>query len=482
MKTDRLPLLIALAGMAGFAPASTWAASTEPPVNVLFIVVDDLNVDLGCYGHPVVQSPNIDRIAAQGVRFDRAYCQYPLCNPSRASFLSGRRPETTGIYALHGAVSRIAPEAVTLPHLFRNHGWFTAGVGKVFHGKNANDPDAWDYWADGRGDDSQEKGALIDRYKGGDGRPAWTVLDSDGSRTRDGLTARAIRGFMDAQASTGSPFFLAAGFHLPHLPWVAPKKFFDLYPDEKVARPPDLPMRDIPAIALQTELTGFAQPDSLNGAIRAYYACVSFTDSQVGMLLDELDHLELRKNTVIVLLGDNGFHLGDHGGLWAKLSAFDAATHVPLIIAGPGVPAGRVVTGPVELLDVYPTVLALTGFPIDPGLEGRSLVPLMEGRPEAARTVAHSIVYHYDVDADRDVLARIAITRDWRYTEWDGGKEGRELYWLPDDPGEYVNRAADPAMQHAVQAGQAALRDMPTLKPGHPERPRALLHPEPSKR
>jgi len=461
----------------GLTP-SVWAGAgaTAPAarnINVLLIIVDDLNVSLGCYGNPTVQTPNIDRLAARGVRFDRAYCQYPLCNPSRVSFLSGRRPETSGVYVLTTSARDALPAAVMLPQYFREHGYFTGGAGKVFHNAKVNDPQSWDFYEDGAGDDPQEQAALKARA-GGDGRPAWHVLDGDGSRTRDGLNAQTIALLMAEQNAAGKPFFLAAGFHKPHLPWTAPRRFFDLYPEGAIAVPPEPAMRDIPAIAMQTELTGFAQPASRIDAMRGYFACVSFMDHQVGLLLDQLDALDLWRNTVVVLLGDNGFHLGDHDGLWAKLSAFDAATRVPLIIAGAGVPAGHVVETPVELLDVYPTLLDLAGFPADPGLDGRSLVTPGPGAGAATPRLASSMVYHYDVAAKRDVLGRTVIAPQWRYTEWAEGAEGRELYWRADDPAEYHNRAADPALAGELLEGREAISSLPVPRPGPANRPRAL--------
>jgi uncharacterized sulfatase len=268
---------------------------------------------------------------------------------------------------------------------------------------------------------------------------------------------------------------LAAGLHLPHLPWTAPKKFFDLYPPGSLTPKPEPALVDVPPIALQTELSGFAQPDSRETAMRGYYACVSFTDAHVGLLMDELDRLDLWKTTVVVLISDHGFHLGDHGGLLAKLSAFDAATRVPMLVAGAGVPAGKVLAEPVELIDVFPTLVELGGFCPPPGLEGRSLVAAMQGRPSIGFRPASSMVYHYDQAKKSDVLGRSVIAADWRYTEWDGGKAGRELYWRADDPMEYRNRAGDPKLTAALNAGAAYLQNAPIPKPGPANRPRALL-------
>jgi uncharacterized sulfatase len=456
------------------APLFGGAAAALPNrPNVLFIVLDDLNTDLGCYGNRAVKSPNIDRLAARGVRFDRAYAQYTLCNPSRVSFLSGRRPETSGVYVLNIPARTALPDAVMLPQFFRQQGYYTAGAGKIFHSVKMSDAASWDRYEDGNGDDDEEKAAIKSRYGGGDGRPRWHVLSTDGAKTRDGLNTRTIQQLVAEKSAAKTPFFLALGLHKPHLPWTAPQRFFDLYPEASIKIPAEPAMRDIPAIALQTELSGFAQPDSRAGAIRAYYACVSFIDYQLGLVLAELDRHDLWKNTLVVFFSDHGFHLGDHGGLWAKLSAFDASTRVPLLLAGPGVPAGRAVSSPVELLDVYPTLVDLAGFTAPRGLEGKSLRPLLANPATAGH--ARSLVYHYDVAGKRDVAGRTVIGAQWRYTEWDGGAAGRELYWRPDDPGEYHNRVADPALANSLRTAQSLLRAAPAPKPGEANRPRALL-------
>ena len=458
------------------AAATLIAAAPSPRPNVLLVVVDDLNLVLGAYGHRTVRSPNIDRLAARGARFDSAHAQYTLCNPSRVSFLSGRRPETSGVYILGTPARTALPEAVMLPQLFRQNGYFTAGAGKIFHNSRVNDSASWDFYEDEATQDEGEKAAIAARYgRGGgdgDGRPGWQMLESDGSRTRDGINAATIRRLIAEKSAGQDPFFLALGFHKPHLPWTAPKRFFDLYPETGIIPPAEPPMRDIPPIALQTELSGFAQPESRAGALRAYQACISFIDDLLGQVLGELDRRDLTRNTLVVLFSDHGFHLGDHGGLWAKLSAFRASTRVPLIMAGPGVPAGVAVASPVELLDVYPTLADLAGLRAPGGLEGRSLRGTFnEGQ---ATGHAHSLVYHYDVAANRDVAGRTVISRAWRYTEWDAGRAGRELYWHADDPEEYRNVAADPARAGALQEAAAQLSRLPAPKAGPANRPRAL--------
>lgn len=448
---------------------------TKKTPNVLFIVVDDLNTSLGCYGNKEVFSPNIDRLAAKGVRFDRAYCQYPLCNPSRASFLSGRRPETTGIYVLNVSARTALPNAVMLPQYFRNKGYFTAGAGKVFHNPKMSDATSWDFYEDNPSQDTEEKSAVETRQGGGDGKPSSLALSSDGSKTRDAMNTQTILRFLREKTKENKPFFLAAGFHKPHLPWTAPKRFFDLYTKDKISIPTEPKMSNVPPMALQTELSGFSQPDRKE-AIQGYYACISFTDSKIGLLLDEMDKLSLWENTIVVLVGDNGFHLGDHDGLWAKLSQFDASTHVPMIIAGAGIPKGKVVNSPVELLDIYPTLVALSGGLTQPNLEGKNLVPFLSGKNQVIPP-AKSMVFHYDSTQKADVLGRTVIDKQWRYTEWDGGKRGTELYIHENDPKEYINQVNDQKMQKFVVKGKSILTNSQVPKVGEANRPRALLKP-----
>jgi uncharacterized sulfatase len=423
------------------------AAEPARKPNVLLIVVDDLNTDLGCYGNRVVQSPNIDRLAARGVRFERAYCQYALCAPSRWSFLSGLRPETTGIYEFKTLLRSRIPDVVFLPQLFRQNGYYTAGTGKVFHDMRQSDAEkSWDFYQDRMGDDAQEAAAVKKRYSYREGeRPfEWTRLNGPEEKTRDGITARTIARLMEEKTKEGKPFFLAAGFHKPHLPWTAPAKYFDLYPVDRIPKPQDPPLKDIPAIALMTELTGNPPPRSRTEAIAAYYACISFMDAQVGILLGQLDRLKLWDNTVVLLFSDHGYHLGDHDGLWAKLTNFEQAAHSPLLISAPGFGKGKASARVVEFVDIYPTVADLCGLEKPTRLEGQSLVPLLKQGDAPWKNPAQTMVHH------KGVLGKSVRSERWRYTEWDGGKQGVELYDHDHDPGEYRNLAGDPKYADTV--------------------------------
>jgi iduronate 2-sulfatase len=431
-------LIVATCCGAAFADDGT-AASKRP--NVLLIIADDLNTDLGCYGSPSVLSPNIDRLAARGVRFDRAYCQYALCAPSRWSFLSGLRPETTGIFEFQTLLRTKMPDVVFLPQLFRQHGYFTAGMGKVFHNERQSDREtSWDFYSDRMGADEQEAAAQKERSSRQQGqRPftPWTKLTGPEEQTRDGGTSRRIAKFMTQSAQEGKPFFVAAGFHKPHLPWAAPTKYFDLYRDRTIPQPHDPPVSGIPAIALMTELVGNPPPPRLE-AISAYYSCISFMDAQVGVLLETLDREKLWDNTVVVFFSDHGYHLGDHEGLWAKLTVFDQGCRVPLVIAAPGYGQGAASPRTVELIDVYPTLAELCRLPPPSDLEGRSLAPLLSQPDAAWDKPARSLVHH------NGVVGKTISTERWRYTEWDGGAKGVELYDHHVDAGEYRNLAGDP--------------------------------------
>ncbi len=431
-------------------PASTECARAAEPakrLNVLFIIADDLNCHLGCYGKKDVKSPHIDRLASLGVRFDRAYCQYALCNPSRASFLSGRRPETTGVTDQATVVRDQLPNAVFMAQLFRQNAWFTAGIGKVFHGVKHSDAKSWDVYEDRESQDPQEMAAIKRRYANPvDQRtPDWMVLDGSGAKTMDGQTSRRVAELMGEKAKQGKPFFLAAGFKKPHLPWAVPKDFFNRYPEGSIALPPEPPLHRVPPIALMTELTPSPPPKSRTEALTAYFAAISFADAQIGLLLKQLDELKLWDTTVVVLIGDNGFHLGDHDGLWSKQTNFEQAARVPLIIVAPGCSRDKTCARPVELIDLFPTLAELCGLARPEGLEGSSLVPLLK-RPEASwDRPAHTMVFH------KDVCGKSVRTDRWRLTEWDKGKHGTELYDHEKDPNEYTNLADDPAYAKIVQ-------------------------------
>ncbi|MDP2897663.1 MAG: sulfatase [bacterium] len=433
---------VTAAGLA--APAR---AAQRP--NVLFIIVDDLNTDVGCYGLPEAKTPNIDRLASRGVRFDYAYCQYPLCNPSRTSFLSGLRPETTRVFDNKVVLHEKYPRVEFMPDFFRRHGYFVAGAGKIFHGEpKTGSFDAFDRTH------SEEKGkTAVKRTPWEGGRPPnwWAVLDGPEELSADAIAARKIVAWIEQLAREGKPFFLAAGFQRPHRLWIVPKKYFDLYPRVSVRDEP--PMRLIPPVALMTELgpSRPAEPKWQERAIAAYRAATSYMDAQTGKILAAMDRLKLWESTIVVLISDNGFHLGDHG-LWSKHTLFERATRVPMIVSGPGVNAGKTCRRTTELLDIFPSLAELAGLRAPAALQGKSLVPLLRQPGTVWDRPARSVVER------EDIFGRAVRTERWRYVEWNDGKQGSELYDHDRDPGEYVNLAADPAQANTVKNLRALLR------------------------
>lgn len=423
--------------------------------NVLLIAVDDLNNRIGCYGDPVVQTPNMDRLASRGVRFDHAYCQYPLCNPSRTSLLSGRRPDTTQIFDNNTPPRTTLKDVVFLPEYFRQHGYFTARVGKVAHGK-FEDAVTWDISESApRRDFAGGPPRNPDPAAGQEGglKLSWLPTDNRDEQEPDGRTARRIVQLMEQ--NKGKPFFLGAGFHKPHLPWVAPKKYFALYPPEKIQLP-DTPAddrNDIPPIAL-TRTAGDETMTELDKkkAIAAYFAATSFMDAQVGVLLQAMDRLKLWENTVVILFGDHGWHLNDHLGLWRKMTLFEESARAPLIAVAPrkkaGVGCGRLV----EFVDIYPTLTELCGLPLPKELEGASFVPLLEDPQRPWKKAAFTAVRR------GRVLGRSLRTERYRYTEWESD-EVAELYDHETDRHEFRNLARDPTHAGVKEQMKRLLHD-----------------------
>jgi len=437
--------------------AAAGVASADPPkkLNVLFLMSDDMRPALGCYGHPVVKSPNLDALAKAGVRFDRAYCQYPLCNPSRTSLLTGRHPTTTGVLDNTTDFRTAHPDWVSLPQHFKDNGFASLRCGKIFHG-GIDDPKAW---TDG-GDpprkggppkklDPQERRKRSDRV---------VVLDGDGESHGDYATADRAIDYL--RKHKDRPFFLACGFTKPHSPPTAPKKFFDLYDPAAIPLPKTFAARPAaPAGFPKGSITPngdlFIQRDATEDeakkVLQAYYASTSWTDWNVGRVLAELDRLGLRESTVVVFWGDHGYHLGEFGK-WAKHgSLYEVGTRVPLIVCAPRSKAGgSVVTSPVQALDLYPTLCELCGLAPPEGLEGHSLKPLLDDQKAAWHHPAFSVA------GNVKNLGVAVRTKQYRYAEWAGGKSGAMLIDAAADPDETRNLIDDPKFA-GVWAELAAL-------------------------
>lgn len=438
-----------LAGLIGIPAAS---AITEQP-NVLLMIADDLNTSLGCYGHPIVKTPNIDSLAQRGVVFENAYCQFPLCQPSRTSLLSGLRPESTRVWTLDTPTRKFLGDTVMLPELFRRNGYFTAHAGKVFHtGQHAEDPRSWDIEKREFGKNPPPTEILRSGTEpdlsGHSFR--WDVLRTQDEATPDGIVAAQTVEWLEKRAKDQRRFFLAAGFRRPHAPYAAPSKYFDLYPPSQIPLPVGTRPNVAAAVNHSSELRPLA-PKVVREHIAAYYACVSFIDSQVGVILNALNRLQLQQQTIVVFLGDHGYHLGDHGGLWHKRTLFEASARAPLIVSIPGMTAGVRCKGIVEFVDLYPTLASVCHLTPPQNLEGLNFAPLLKVPDTPWKSAAFTLVGRRKDDFEDpnqvDFLGRTIRTQHWRYTEWDNRERGVELYNLDRDSRELENLAGNPALR-----------------------------------
>jgi len=415
--------------------------------NVLFIVVDDLNHSLGCYGHSLVKSPNIDSLAERGIRFDSAYCQFTVCNPSRTSFLTGLRPDSTGIFNNTTPFRSKLPNAVTLPQLFRKHEYFTARVGKVFHsGGKMGDSKSWDITSDPKGTPLGKKGQGRNLTGGRVKWCRWLAAEGTDQDQSDGQVAEEAVRLLEQHRH--DPFFIAVGFHKPHDPFIAPKRYFDLYPLELLRLPKDPPDRstDLPQAigsGWKEDFDRFTDRERRE-FMRAYYAGISFTDTQVGKIIEAMERLELWSNTIVVFFSDHGYHLGQRGW-WNKNTVFELSARAPLIVITPQMKRkGNSCSRIVEFVDIYPTLADLCGLPAPANLEGTSFKPLLNDPNLPWKKMAFTQV-------QRGSIAGHSVrTERWRYTEWDGVRQGVELYDHNTDPGEYYNLIHDPQYAQVV--------------------------------
>lgn len=427
---------------------------------------------LGCYGDAIVKTPNLDRLAKRGVRFDRAYAQYPVCNPSRTSFLSGLHPETTHVMVQTDVLRDTMTNVVYLPEHFRANGYYTAGIGKIQHG--GHEDLKWDFKDDlksGEADDD-EGGKKANKKGKGDAKPRErkgnsdkknsdnpsytkfraTAGDDDPENADTQIAAKVITAL---EQHKDKPFFIAAGFHKPHVPHVAPQKYFDLYPLDKIelAKVPPHDEDDIPKAALASKRN--YQPDmpdkTKREIIASYLACVSYMDAQAGRVLDALDRLKLTDNTIVIFISDHGWHFGEHNW-WAKASLFEESTHVPLLVAGPRIKGAQVCPRVVEYLDIYPTLAELCGLPKPPQGEGKSFAPLLKNPEQPWNKVA------FTCENRTGMLGRSVRNEHFRYTEWNEGKAGTELYDHEADPHEWTNLAKSPEHQKIVAEMKSLLR------------------------
>jgi iduronate 2-sulfatase len=471
-------------------PAAERAGADDRP-NVLFLISDDLNNALGCYDAPLMKTPNIDRLAARGVRFDRSYCQFPLCGPSRNSMLTGLYPNSTGILGNGQIFRQTIPSHPSLPQAFRLDGYFAGRIGKLYHynvpnsiGTNGHDdPGSWELELNPAGVDRlvEQPDEIFSLTPGQfGGTLSWLASPRPEGQHTDALQAADAEWVLERCAKQQDrPFFLAVGFFRPHTPYIAPESYFDWYNRGEMPLVEDVEedQQDIPPPGLmsakkeQESLTD----DLRREAIQAYFASISFMDAQVGKVLDALDRLGLAEDTIIVMTSDHGYHLGEHG-LWQKQSLFEESARVPLIIAAPGVSEpGTVSRSPVGLIDLYPTLAELCGVDAPDNLQGQSLVPLLKDPDAPGRGWALSQVRRGG--GPNQFPGYSLRTPRWRYTEWDDGNRGRELYDHDADPRELTNLGDDPEhaetvaelseqLREAVRASFPPSGEMPGLRDG----------------
>ena len=438
---------------------ATPALAQDRPPNILFIAVDDLNDWVGhLAGHPQARTPNIDRLASRGVSFTRAYAPAPLCNPSRVSLLSGVLPSNSGVYGNGERFREKLPDAVTLMQHLGAHGYSTQGAGKIFHGTRAGDPDSWDeYHTLARPRGPRHVGERQEGVPASAWAP-WGPLDIDDSEMFDVKVVDWAIG--ELKKPREKPFFLACGFTKPHLPWYVPRKYFDMHPLGGIELPAtlDSDRDDLPAFGQKLAAEVYAVSGSRNfsrhgedhamvlkhnqwrRAVQSYLATISFVDAHVGRLLDALDESEHAANTIVVLWGDHGWHLGQKQH-WRKHALWEVTTRTTLIVSLPA-PARRGAAShrPVSLIDLYPTLAELAGAPARGGLDGQSLVPLLEN-PQAEWPRPVLTTYGYRNHSVR--------TERWRYIEYHDG--GRELYDHDADPNEWTNLASLPEYASVVE-------------------------------
>lgn len=483
-----LPLL--LIGLAAL-PSPADAEQSRP--NVLLICVDDLKPTLGCFEDPHAITPHIDRLAARGVTFRKAYVNQAVCAPSRNSLLTGLRPDQIGVYDLATWFRHGAPDAVTLPQQFMRAGYHAESLGKVFHRGHGNviDPASWSVpaWFPSGGNPAAvtdggpkpPEGARLAPRPSAAGRPrgpAWGWPDARDGEFADGKTARRATRRLRELSAEEPPFFLAVGFVKPHLPFVVPKRYWDKFDPAKLpVHPVDATLPEgAPSFAGHNsgELRSYSDIQAVGPLTEAqartmvhgYYAATAFVDAQIGRVLDALDELQLWDDTIVVLWGDHGWHLGDHG-LWCKHTNFEQAAHHPVIIAAPGKQTAGQTSALAQTVDIYPTLCELAGLDSPSGTAGKSLVPILND-PEHR---VHEAVFHVYPRGSLDgpLLGRAVRTEEHRLVQWRAWRSGevvaRELYDYQSDPEETVNLVESEEHADLVRQLEARIEELGPAKP-----------------
>ncbi|VGO13954.1 Arylsulfatase [Pontiella desulfatans] len=462
-------------------------ASESTPPNVLLIVCDDLCNRVEANGFQGVKTPCMDRFATESVNFQRAYAQYPVCGPSRSSFLSGLYPESTRILDNETKLQDTRPGVKILPQVFQDKGYWTAGVGKITHapwkpapegswhqfelfnneinvGKEIRCRDYVKKHGEIKNDADREKfEAWFKKNKIHNQNPkskGW--VDVDDEKLKDGKNVRQIIQWLEEKPYGDKPFFMACGIHKPHVPFWAPKRYFDMYPlnEVPIMQNPLNDWDDIPEVALYNRYVAYgfkpARPNDLLAAeyVQAYHACISFADAQIGLLLQRMRELGRFEDTIIIVTSDHGYQLGEHF-LWGKATLFEPSANTPLMIRAPGMPGnGATSQALVELVDLFPTLKDLCGLDVGHALQGRSLVPLLKNPEAKVKDSAYCVTSR---GKGPENLGRSIYTERWRYTEWLGDPENNELYDRKNDPDEHVNLARKPEYTTAVGKMRALL-------------------------
>jgi len=452
------------------------AFAQSEKMNVLFIIADDLNCNVGAYNHYLVKTPNIDQLAEEGLLFNNAFCNFPLCAPSRACFMTGLYPDQTHLKDLNTLVRERVPDVTTMPQNFMNNGYVSARIGKLFHYGNPSeigtpghdDPPSWNIAVNPRGRDKDEEDKIFSLTPGMFGASlSWLAAEGEDEEQTDGIVATEAIKLLGKFAKESKPFFLGVGFYKPHTPFVAPKKYFDMYLKDKIIIPytPEGYLETLPVPA-QKVLTRWRVQNNLSGdlalsAIQAYYATISFMDAQVGQVLDALDELGLRDNTIIVFTSDHGYHMGEHG-YYQKMTLFENSDRIPLIISYPGQKTkGQITNSLVEMIDFYSTLSELAGISYPDYVAGKSMVPVLE---DASATIRESALSQITTDYMRRFMepyyGYTIRTDQYRYTRWEeGGEDMIEFYDRMSDPAEMINLANDPKYRDIMQKLDAELQD-----------------------
>lgn len=417
--------------------------------NVLFIIIDDLKPTLGTYNHPLVKTPNIDQLAKSGVQFNNAHCNFAVCGPSRGSFMTGLRPETLGILNNTTPLLPLIKDKTTLPHLFKKNGFETLGMGKTFHDKEPDHEDhkAWDAYYKFATNEIGKTGEQRNLTNGKLPWCYWQATEGTDDDQEDGMIAKKAVELIKTKRD--KPFFLAVGFKKPHDPFVAPKKYFDMYPLED-CNPPEVPegwQRAYPhSFPKWAETFDQFKDNDMREMLRSYYACTSFMDAQVGRVLDALKETNQLDNTLVVFFGDHGYHLGEQKW-WNKVTIYEEGTNAPFIMAGNAVRKKGIKSDAMfEFIDIYPTLAEIMNLENTPDyLEGKSFAKVVADPELPFKNEVYAVARR------KNIMGRMVKNKNWRYIEWNNGNNGRELYSQNSDPGEYQNLADNSEFASAIE-------------------------------